>query len=98
MSGNVAPKIVRDSSLVLCLDAANTKSFQVGTIKWLDLSGDKLNATLYSGATYSSLNGGCISNVIFLTLVSWLYYKEPLTTTQIVGMVLGTSAVIFLEQ
>ena len=61
MSGNVAPKIVRDSSLVLCLDAANTKSFQVGTIKWLDLSGDKLNATLYSGATYSSLNGGCIT-------------------------------------
>lgn len=39
-----------------------------------------------------------LSNVIFLTLVSWLYYKEPLTTTQIVGMVLGTSAVIFLEQ
>ena len=61
MSGNVAPKIVRDSSLILCLDAANTKSFQVGTIKWLDLSGDKLNATLYSGATYSSLNGGCIA-------------------------------------
>lgn len=38
-----------------------------------------------------------LSNVIFLTLVSWLYYKEPLTTYQIVGMVLGTSAVIFLE-
>jgi hypothetical protein len=71
MSGNVAPKIVRDSSLVLCLDAANTKSFQVGTIKWLDLSGDKLNATLYSGATYSSLNGGCISNVIFLNPIDF---------------------------
>ena len=39
-----------------------------------------------------------LSNVILLTLVSWLYYKEPLTTTQIIGMVLGTSAVIFLEQ
>jgi multidrug transporter EmrE-like cation transporter len=39
-----------------------------------------------------------LSNVVFLTLLSWLYYKEPLTTYQILGMILGTSAIIFLEQ
>jgi multidrug transporter EmrE-like cation transporter len=39
-----------------------------------------------------------LSNVVFLTLLSWLYYKEPLTTYQIIGMILGTSAIIFLEQ
>ena len=59
MSGNVAPKIVRDG-LVLYLDAANTKSFVVGTTNWNDLSGNRFNGTLNSGATFSSSNGGCI--------------------------------------
>jgi len=60
MSGNIAPKIVRDSSLVLCLDAANSKSFQVGSVTWNDLSLSRLSGALQNGATYSSLNGGCI--------------------------------------
>lgn len=38
-----------------------------------------------------------ISNVIFLTLLSWLYYKEPLTTVQVIGMALGIFAIVFLE-
>jgi multidrug transporter EmrE-like cation transporter len=38
-----------------------------------------------------------LSNVIFLTLISWLYYKEPLTTYQIIGIFLGLNAIIFLE-
>jgi multidrug transporter EmrE-like cation transporter len=38
-----------------------------------------------------------LSNVIFLTIFSWLYYKEMLTTYQIIGMILGIIAVIFLE-
>jgi len=38
-----------------------------------------------------------LSNVIFLTLLSWLYYKETLTTYQIIGMLIGIVAVIFLE-
>ena len=59
MSGNVAPKIVRDG-LVLCLDAANTKSFQVGSVTWNDLSTNKFSGSLLNGATFSSLNGGCI--------------------------------------
>jgi multidrug transporter EmrE-like cation transporter len=38
-----------------------------------------------------------LSNVIFLTLLSWLYYKEPLTTYQIIGIFLGSGSIIFLE-
>ena len=38
-----------------------------------------------------------ISNVIFLTLLSWLYYKEPLTNYQMIGIFLGFNAIIFLE-
>jgi multidrug transporter EmrE-like cation transporter len=36
-------------------------------------------------------------NVITLALVSWLYFKEPLNTFQIIGIVLGLGAVILLE-
>lgn len=38
-----------------------------------------------------------LSNVLFLTLLSWLYYKEPLSTYQIIGMGLGGTAILFLE-
>jgi len=38
-----------------------------------------------------------LSNVITLTLFSWLYYKEALTLYQIIGMILGVISVIFLE-
>ena len=59
MAFHYSPKIVTDG-LVLYLDAANYKSFQVGSTTWNDLSKNKLSGTLQSGATYSSLNGGCI--------------------------------------
>jgi hypothetical protein len=54
-----SPKIV-NSGLILYLDAANTKSFQVGSVTWNDLSRSNSIGILQSGATYSSLNGGCI--------------------------------------
>lgn len=38
-----------------------------------------------------------LSNVIFLTLLSWVYYKEALTAYQIIGMLIGIVSVIFLE-
>lgn len=38
-----------------------------------------------------------LSNVIFLTLLSWIYYKEALTTYQLIGMIIGVVSVIFLE-
>lgn len=38
-----------------------------------------------------------VSNVIFLTIFSWLYYKEVLTINQVIGIILGIIAIIFLE-
>lgn len=52
------PKIVTDG-LVMCLDAANRKSYSgTGTI-WRDLVGSN-NGTLTNGPTYSSAGGGSI--------------------------------------
>jgi hypothetical protein len=59
MAFHYSPKIVTDG-LVLYLDAANTKSFQIGSTTWNDLSKNKLSGSLLNGATFSSLNGGGI--------------------------------------
>lgn len=54
-----SPSIVTDS-LILYLDAANTKSYPgTGTV-WSDLSGNGNTGTLVNGPTYSSANGGSI--------------------------------------
>jgi hypothetical protein len=53
------PSIITNG-LVLCLDAANTKSYSgVGTT-WYDLSGNGNNGTLTNGPTYSDEKGGSI--------------------------------------
>ena len=36
-------------------------------------------------------------NVITLSIVNWLYFKEPLNSYQMVGMVLGLASVTLLE-
>ena len=51
-----SPRIVTDN-LVLCLDAANTKSYTGTGTAWTDISGKGHNATA-NGATFSPLNGG----------------------------------------
>ena len=51
-----SPRIVTDN-LVLCLDAANTKSYP-GSGTWNDISGKGHNATI-NGATHNSDKGGC---------------------------------------
>lgn len=38
-----------------------------------------------------------ICNVFTLSLVSWLYFKETLSVFQIIGVVLGISAIILFE-
>ena len=50
------PNVV-DNNLVLCLDAANTKSYGGSGTTWTDLSGKDNNVTL-TGATYNSSNSG----------------------------------------
>jgi hypothetical protein len=55
-----SPRIVTDG-LVLCLDAANAKSYPGSGTTWTDLSGNGNNGTFVNGPTYSSSNGGSIS-------------------------------------
>jgi hypothetical protein len=59
MATNYNPKIVTNG-LVLCLDAANPKSYPgTGTI-WTDLSGNENNGTLVNGVGYSSDDQGVL--------------------------------------
>lgn len=57
MGTNYNPKIVTDG-LVLCLDAANSKSYPGSGTTWTDLSGNGNNGTLTNGPTFSNSNGG----------------------------------------
>lgn len=59
MSFNYSPKIVTDG-LVLCLDAANPKSYVSGSTTWNDLSSNQLSCTLGANTTYTSSNLGGI--------------------------------------
>jgi hypothetical protein len=52
-----SPSIVT-SGLVLCLDAANPKSYPGSGTTWRDLSGLGNNVTLVNGVGYNSGNGG----------------------------------------
>ena len=55
------PYVIRDSSLVLELDAADKNSY-VGTgTTWTDLSGNNNTGTLVNSPTFSSANGGTIA-------------------------------------
>ena len=53
------PKIVTDG-LVLCLDAANRKSYPGSGTAWTDLSGQGNNGTLTNGPTFDANNAGSI--------------------------------------
>ncbi len=48
------------NGLVLCLDAANRKSYPGSGTTWTDLSGRGNTGTLTNGPTYNSANGGSI--------------------------------------
>jgi hypothetical protein len=53
------PSIVTDG-LVLCLDAANRRSYPGTGTTWTDLSGNGNNGTLTNGPTFNGANGGGI--------------------------------------
>jgi hypothetical protein len=61
MGVRYSPKIVSDSSLVLYLDAASSKSYAGSGTTWTDLSGNGNAGALSSGATFNSANLGNIS-------------------------------------
>jgi hypothetical protein len=48
------------NGLVLCLDAANRKSYPGSGTTWLDLSGNNNSGTLVSGPTFTNDSGGGI--------------------------------------
>jgi hypothetical protein len=54
------PKIVTDG-LVLCLDAAISKSYPGSGTTWYDLSTSKINGTLTNGPVFNSANRGYFS-------------------------------------
>lgn len=61
MGTNYSPKLVTNG-LILCLDAANTKSIVSGTTTWNDISRSSYDGVLTnSGVTYNSLYDGNIS-------------------------------------
>ena len=92
MSTRYNPSIVRDS-LVLCLDAANTKSYPGSGTAWKDISGEDNNSTLTNGPTFSSDNSGIIvfdgtndyvsslnlSSFTNLTIQMWIYDTRALS-------------------
>jgi hypothetical protein len=55
-----SPRIITDG-LVLCLDAANPKSYPGSGTTWTDLSGLGNNGTLTNGVGYNSSNLGSLS-------------------------------------
>ena len=59
MGVNTRNSIVTNG-LVLCLDAANVKSYPGSGTTWTDLSGNGNNGTLADGPTFNSGNGGSI--------------------------------------
>jgi multidrug transporter EmrE-like cation transporter len=38
-----------------------------------------------------------ILNISMLLIASWLFFKEPVSTLQMLGLLLGTAAIIILE-
>lgn len=38
-----------------------------------------------------------IFNIVILSIVSWFYFKEKLSTFEIIGIVLGLTSVVILE-
>ena len=64
-----------ESGLVLCLDAANRKSYSGSGNTWNDLSGSGFNGTLTNGPTFGSADGGSIvfdgtNDIVTTTYVS----------------------------
>jgi hypothetical protein len=76
MATNYSPKIVTDG-LVLCLDAANPKSYPSSGTTWKDLSGNDNDGTLIGSPSYSSNNLGEFTFTNDSTWVTGGYAEIP---------------------
>lgn len=92
-----SPSIVTNG-LVLCLDAANRKSYPGSGTTWTDLSGNAYNGTLTNGPTFNSSNQGSVvldgtndyitlGNILNFTTESFTFntvlYLNSLTTPDV---------------
>lgn len=59
MSFSYSPKLITNG-MILCVDAANTKSYPTTGLTWLDLSRINTNGLLTNGPTFNSSNNGNI--------------------------------------
>jgi hypothetical protein len=73
-----SPRIVTDG-LVLCLDAANPKSYPGSGTTWFDISGNGKNGTLNNSVGYSTDNKGCM---VFDGVNDNVTFANPLNQTQ----------------
>ncbi len=60
MGYSYGPSIVKDG-MVLCLDAANRKSYAGSGTSWVDLTGNNNSGSLINGPAFSNANGGNIA-------------------------------------
>ena len=72
-------KIITDG-LVLCLDAANPKSYPGSGTTWYDLSGNGNHGTLINGPTYNSDNKG---SIVFDGIDDYVSFTNPLNQSQL---------------
>jgi hypothetical protein len=79
MATRYTPRIVTDG-LVLCLDAANSKSYPGSGTTWTDLSRIGNNGTLTNGPTFSSANGG---SIVFDGIDDYVIINNPLNQSNL---------------
>jgi hypothetical protein len=79
------PRIVTDG-LVLCLDAANPKSYPGSGTTWFDLSGRNNNGTLVNGVSFSSVNNG-----VFVLDGSNDYIDVPINLSSVNHTIFGAA-------
>jgi len=85
------------SGLVLCLDAANRKSYPTTGTTWTDLSGLGNNGTLTNGPTYSSANGGSLSFDGVDDRVSFVNGTSVITTDLTIDIIIAVPNPIFSQ-
>ena len=85
MSTNYNPQIVT-SGLVLCLDAANPKSYPGSGNTWNDISGNSRNGTLINSTSFSSQFGGVMDFIRPTGNKSWVSIPhDPTISSQVFG-------------
>lgn len=101
-----SPSIATDG-MILCLDAANIKSYPGSGAAWTDLSGNNNNSTNYNSSTYNSsgyftfdgtnqyFEGGSINfSTTAITFASWFrQLSNPSNFTQIIGSATASGAI-----